>query len=380
MSQHQKSTVRLVVITAIAATVFPISASAASAVSEPLISSLPVEFSSDETQPPPESTEVQPCVTNGEREPEVGEPTDPQITRIEGGGRKYSYAIPGSPEDEYMTVNEPPKGFDPLKASAEKLQTWGFPPRPKNEDGREEWRDLVGGYKEAYVGPGCEGAATHNTLGTQRTPSWSGYEAENPGQPYVWTAIIGNFYQPYDHGSCSISAEESSWVGIGGDFSNRFIQSGTEVEVGGAMRPWIEIWSAEGGKATGGWDYKIPGFPLQPQAYIRLYAGYNPSLEIAYFYITNDNTGQTILNEWHIGAKYYDGDSVEWIDEAPQYLLNFGQVTWWSNSAQTYQNYVYPIEPVNNYKLAIWNNGHVVAAPESLWNQTNFTDVYHSCN
>lgn len=340
-----------------------------------VLTTLPVQTSEGETEPPPATTEIPECTAHGET-------ADPQITEIEGGGRKYSYALPG-PSDEYMTTNEPPKGFDPLKASDEELQTWGFPPRPANASGREEWRELVGSYEKPFVGPGCESqATTHPTQGTQHNELWSGYEVENPGQTNVWRAIIGTFYQPYDHGSCSFNAAETSWVGIGGQFSPRFIQTGTEVNIYGLIHPWIEIWSGY----ESHFAYGIPNFPIQAQAYIRLYAGYNPALQIAYFYITNDSTGQTILNEWHIGTQYYDGSSAEWVDEAPAQgesilpLLNFGQITWWANTAQTYQNYVYPIETVNNYRLTLWREGHALARPEPLWNQSNFSDYYYSCH
>jgi hypothetical protein len=48
---------------------------------------LPVESSSGETQPPPDSTELPECSAVNEEAPALGAMDDSQITKIEGGAR-----------------------------------------------------------------------------------------------------------------------------------------------------------------------------------------------------------------------------------------------------------------------------------------------------
>ncbi|HVO53903.1 MAG TPA: G1 family glutamic endopeptidase [Solirubrobacterales bacterium] len=303
----------------------------------------------------------------------------PLVTKISGGGRKYSYALPGG-SSEYMTVNEPPTGFDPLIASDAELQLWGFPPRPSNSAGLERWRELVGNYKEAPLLPSCHQTQKHRGyLGESLNYNWSGWEDTAPGSPNKWHAVIGTFYQPYGHGSsCAPGAAVASWVGLGGDHTNRFMQTGTEATAAGAFNGWIEIFAGEYRFA-----YEIPSFPIEGGNYIRLYAGYNRSLEIAYFYITNDHTGQTVLTEWHIGPQFYDGSSAEWIDESPGGLplLNFGEVNWYSNQTQNGKNEVLPIDAAESFEKDVtWReNNHRTMWPLWLWNHENYTDLYYAC-
>jgi hypothetical protein len=193
--------------------------------------------------------------------------------------------------------------------------------------------------------------------------------------------VIGTFYNAYDHGSCSPAAAVASWVGLGGFYTGRFMQTGTELEANGILYPWIEIYAG-----NYNFSYEIPNFPIQPQNYIRLYAGYNRFFEIAYFYITNDHTGQTLLTEWHIGPQFYDGSSAEWIDEAPYIgnselpLLNFGEITWWSNTAQNENDEVLGVGALEYLKAAPWHGGnHRTSWPGAVWNYQNWTDFYYTC-
>jgi hypothetical protein len=365
-------------------------AMAAPFTSEPPASSLPPEVSAGETQPPPESTEVQHCTTSasGEPVPTPGETSEPQITKIEGGGKKYSYQIPGLPEDEYLTVSEPPKGFEPMKASDAELEIWGFPPRPPHESELERWRELVGSYREAVVSPGCtEPKAANTTVGEWVSPNWSGYVAVQENNPYKWHAVIGEFYEAANRGpSCNGGAQVSQWVGMGGVYSGRFIQTGTTLNTAGAAWAWIEFYA---GQYHPG-QYVIPNFPVSEQNLMQFYAGYNLSLQTAYFYATNVSTGQTILTQTVLGPQFYDGSSAEWITEAPyvvgngpEYerpLLNYGEITWWNNTAQNEANEVLPIWSLQDVKVAAQHkNRPDYHWPSRLWNWSLFSDYYYLC-
>jgi hypothetical protein len=317
----------------------------------------------------------------------LGEVSEPQITKIEGGGRKYSYAIPGLPEDEYMTVSEPPKGFEPLKASDAELETWGFPPRPPHESERDQWRELVGAYREPVVSPGCiEPKAQNQTIGDEYNYSWAGYVAEQPANPFKWHAVTGTFYEAYDHGSCSPEAQVSQWVGLGGVYTGRFLQTGTTAAANGSMWAWIEFYAGEFNPG----QYVIPNFAVYAQNYMQFYVGYNYSAQWAYFYATNTATGQTVLTQTALGPQFYDGSTAEWIDEAPwvvgngpEYerpLLNFGQITWWNNTAQNEANEVLPIGSLQNKRWISRHAGVWSHAPTwPLSNYSNFSDYYYTC-
>jgi Peptidase A4 family len=335
------------------------------------------EATTGATTAPPPSTELPDCSQMDAQAPALSASDNPAVTKVADGGKKYSFALPGS-SDEYMTVNEPPAGFDPLTASDAELQLWGFPPRPSNDAGLEDWRELVGNYKQAAILPGCrQTEKKRGYLGESLNFRWSGYEDVEPSNQSKWHAVIGTFYQPYKHSACSSNANVASWVGLGGNYTPRFMQTGTEAEANGTYNAWIEIY-AKGYNTS----YEIPSFPIEGTNYIRLYAGYNKSLEIAYFYITNDHTGQTVLTEWHIGTQFYDGSSAEWIDEAAGDLplLNFGEINWYSNTVQNGSNEVLPIDAANYYKDATWKNGnHRTMWPGSLWNHENYTDFFYTC-
>ncbi|HOQ02141.1 MAG TPA: hypothetical protein PK604_15250 [Acetivibrio clariflavus] len=66
------------------------------------------------------------------------------VKEFPDGGKIYTYIING-------VVNQfpvPPDGFDPVKATDEELERYGFPPRPKARSGNEysSWLELVGDY------------------------------------------------------------------------------------------------------------------------------------------------------------------------------------------------------------------------------------------
>lgn len=341
-------------------------------------STLGVRASAGETAPPPEATALPECSEAATDAAALNAADDPAITKIAGGGKKYSFALPGG-SDEYMTVNEPPAGFDPLTATDAELQLWGFPPRPANAEGLETWREMVGSYRRAPIQPGCQRQEERHTYyGEFLNFRWSGYENDDLFNPTKWHAVMGTFYQPYDHGGSCANSNVASWVGLGGSFSGRFMQTGTEVEKGNGYAAWIEIYAG-----NYNFEYYLPFFPIEGTNYIRLYAGYNRFIEVAYFYITNDHTGQTVLTEWHIGPQFYDGSSAEWIDEAAgdRPLLNFGQINWFTNQVQNGANEVLPIDAAESYeKDVVWKNGsHSTMWPGSLWNHENFTDFYYTC-
>jgi Peptidase A4 family len=353
---------------------------------------LPVEFSEGETQSPPDSTELPKCGQMNPQAPALGATDNPQITKIEGGGKKYSYALPGLPADEYMTVNEPPAGFDPLKASDSELELWGFPPRPENQAGMEGWRELVGPYEAASFQPGCQGTEASNGFyqGEAEQPAWSGYVENAMGEHKKFRTAVGGFYQPFEvNGICGPEAAVSSWVGLGG-WGTGFLQTGTEALANGLYNPssyrvFVEIYA-------GTWAnrYVVPGANLGPNQFERVYVGYDYNSETAYFYDINEYTGQTILTEDHLNHYFYDGQTAEWIEEAPAMssnvnapqhpLLDFGAyMTWYFAQYQTQDYAMHPLNGYNYFK-AFATHGHgAYQWPGAVWGNENFSDFFYGC-
>ena len=60
------------------------------------------------------------------------------IEELSDGGKIYVYYINGIENDFPV----PPAGFKPNEASDEDLATYGFPPRPDNEEALAEWTEI----------------------------------------------------------------------------------------------------------------------------------------------------------------------------------------------------------------------------------------------
>lgn len=351
----------------------------------PVPTTLPVEVSSGETEPPPPATEIPDCSETNQQAPVLGRLDNPQITKVEGGGTKYSFALPESAEDEYMTVNEPPQGFEPLKADDEELELWGFPPRPTNEAGMEAWRELVGGYSEAPMQQGCEGRSLPDKgyLGEDRNENWSGYEAISTNETLYRTAV-GSFYQPFEtSSSCGPSAAVASWVGLGGDRTGRFLQTGTEAGAGGLYNPanyssWIEAYADDGAHHS----WVVQDAFVWPNQLERAYVGYDLGSQTAYFYSINESAGQTILTEWHLPPKFYDGSTAEWIEEAPGNLplLNYGAYMKWHGAEDQTQNYAMHALDAYNYEKDVAAKGNgVYSWPGALEGHEEFPNFFFGC-
>jgi hypothetical protein len=354
-------------------------------------SSFAVRTSSGAVLPPPAGSELPNCQEVDPQSRALGATDDPSITKIEGGGKKYTYALPDG-LGEYMTVSEPPEGFDPLTASGKELQTWGFPPRPTNAAGIEQWKELVGPYREAEYHEGCRQTSEeqdHKYLGETYNGIWSGYEDVAPNNQSKWHGVFGRYYQAVNHGSCKPNANVASWVGLGGDPNypggNRFMQAGTETEANGFVFGWIEWWtgaeeihfSYEPIRSSNGQP-----FVVEEGNYILMSLYYNYEQETYYVYITNDHTGQTELIQGKIGHQFYDGDTAEWIDEAAgsQPLLNFHEINWYNAQTQNAANEVLPVTAYNYEKdLAGPGSGSKSMWPGTIWNGESWTDFYYHC-
>ena len=178
------------------------------------------------------------------------------------------------------TYNSVPQGFDPVYASQEQLQDYGFPRRPDPNDVKpySRWLQAVATTRitpELVVNPGryhlpnqqigksvVEGNTTKVTSG-----NWSGWSLLG-GSPKLYE-VYGLWVVPSVNNQFSkISGYMSEWIGIDGNCKcNDLIQDGTEQQwTGGkpAYYAWIEfIPNAE---------VEIPNFQVSPGDVIYAYS------------------------------------------------------------------------------------------------------------
>lgn len=324
-----------------------------------------------------------------------------EITRYPDGGSSYKYQVEeGSPET--VTYGKPPQGFEPLKASAEELEDYAFPPRPDTDSGLKQWEEMVSKYKTTAPPIGCtgkvgpsldpaEGEVEYSTLVASQ--NWSGYIANAPGQPHHYVMSQANYYQPYgnQHTSCKSNALEASWVGVGGSNTGALIQAGTSVNTSNGVGAFA-VWTA-----GSSYHNANPALSFVPGNYMGMYASYELSTEHVYFYLENATTHElSPFRGEHIGTNYYDGTSAESITERPAThvggelhlypLLNYGHMTWWNSVVQTNANIVYNIGEVGPLQMEMTHNGvlkpptsELLALPTELSLNKNYESYYYNC-
>ncbi|HTR76400.1 MAG TPA: G1 family glutamic endopeptidase [Solirubrobacterales bacterium] len=317
------------------------------------------------------------------------------------GGSSYTYQVEeGSPET--VTFGKPPQGFDAVKASAEELEDFAFPPRPTEEPALANWEEMVSKFEttappiacSGKVGPSlspAEGEVEYSTLAASR--NWSGYIANAPLFPNHFVMAQSNYYQPYGnkHASCKSNALEASWVGVGGRNTGALIQAGTSVNTSNGVGAFA-VWTA-----GSSYHDANPSLNFEPGNYMGMYASYERSTEHVYFYLENATTHElSPFRGEHIGTNYYDGTSAEAIVERPATtvegelhlypLLNYGTMTWWNSVVQTSANIVYNIGEVNNLDMEMTRSGNtgvelseLLALPGSLSLNKNWESFYYNC-
>src|SRR4051794_28914919 len=197
----------------------------------------------------------------------------------------------------------PSSGFDPLIASAEELEEYGFPPRPTDPEALAAWEADMSHY--GSVSSGAEGLC-ETELETETTPegtaetgegegeeakfwnllNWAGYAAVDRPHPSRWVAMEGSYTQPKSHPDSCRTSDEVSWIGLGGYESSPLIQTGTGIDSGGRYYAWFE-WL--GPKRTIS-IHQIKRLRIHPGDQIHLYLSYGQSTHRLNFYVANNTT------------------------------------------------------------------------------------------
>ncbi|MBL0386546.1 hypothetical protein JJB07_07780 [Tumebacillus sp. ITR2] len=211
-----------------------------------------------------------------------------------------------------MTVNLPPKGFDPLTATEQELRQYGFPPKPKDSTELKVWEDHMKQAKE-FVFPNLSVEPLKKTAAYYDSNIWSGYIA-SAGYDGWYSKVAGGWTVPTVTSSTQDS-DAACWVGLGGQQSRLLIQAGTISE---ATTHWL---SSTTSTNYAFWEMlpsypsvqKITGLPVSPGQLI--YTHINYVSNGAEFYVQNQSTGQYTSFVMGNAAQNYDGNTAEWIME-----------------------------------------------------------------
>ncbi len=324
-----------------------------------------------------------------------------QHSRIEvlpDGGKIYVYVIDGV--ENMFPV--PPKGFHPLTASDEDLETYGFPPRPSDPDELEKWAESMSVWKETPIPKIEQSEQTHwfmqpaisaeiSPMAVTRTSNsynWSGYVAT--GGKNAFAHVQGDFVQPSINATCKNNAYESTWIGLGGNAgSSSLVQTGTAMNTKNGGRhyyAWYEYLSASHPNP----EIVLTKVTIRPGDKIHCYCSFNRTSNKFNAYVANNTNGTSQSVIVNISAsEYYDGRSAEFINERP--TLTNGVSSWYAPltkySTTKWTNCrVFPTEgawtdlgSLSTTKVTMVYNGHTLALPSGLSGRT-FTSTWKNYN
>lgn len=224
-----------------------------------------------------------------------------------------------------------PEGFDPISASAEELEAYGYPRRPDPDDAPAyaNWVRAVSTTRvtpqfavtNRYHGPihkiGLP--AVKGNTSFVGSGNWSGYVLTGNGSP-PFIEAAGVWYVP-DIGTQFRSTQytpplvgySSEWVGMDGYNSNDVIQDGTEADFYGGSAHYAAWWEVFPAPET-----KITNVSIHAGDLISAYSEkvvVNGKVS-GKFYLANLSTRQSFSLSHPASATFF-GTSAEWIFERP---------------------------------------------------------------
>lgn len=313
-----------------------------------------------------------------------------EIVSLPDGGKIYVYQIDG-------IINEfpvPPEGFNPLNASNETLETYGFPTKPTDPEELIKWTERMKNYKytpipeieKTEIVHGFNKAApkSKDTLSTksldQNTQSynWSGYVAKGN-----FAQVQGDFVQPTIKSSEPSYTHESTWVGLGGYYANSgLVQTGTAMTTyqgGRHYYAWYEYLSS----ANPNPEIRMTSVTVNPGDKIHAYCSFQKSNNKFNAYIANDTNGtsQSVLISIS-SAEYFDQRTAEFINEHPSWgatdngLTNYGVTKWTNCKVYTMSGSWVNLGSTTYDRVTMINNSSNVLAEPSNLSGTSFINTW----
>ncbi len=118
----------------------------------------------------------------------------------------YGYRLPSGLVEE---IPVPPKGFDPLTASAAQLTEYGYPAKPQNLEQLAIWTVQAPKLRGATPPPFLVQGRTQHTV--DYSQNYAGYEID--GSANEFNEVTTNYIEPTIYASCSNSSV-ATWAGI----------------------------------------------------------------------------------------------------------------------------------------------------------------------
>jgi hypothetical protein len=269
------------------------------------------------------------------------------VKHLGDGGAVYVYQL-GSHQ---LTFPIPPAGFNPFRATVAELAQYGLPPQPTNLKARAQWTRLLAALGHVKAPNPSVRAALPNALIRSTKPpkpglaynevdsdNWAGYVSDQ-GQSTYYTNVQATWTQPSTSATSCSNANHVTWVGIGGyNGSTQLLQDGTDQN----NQPWFEYLGPSGSVPSQIFPNNIT---INSGDTVLAGTAYTPNQ--AWFLLQDQTTGQSTEAGLSSASSFYDGSSVEFIDERnapcqscnPDPLADYGTTSWSGAEAATGNGY-----------------------------------------
>ncbi|MGA7315489.1 MAG: G1 family glutamic endopeptidase [Silvibacterium sp.] len=292
------------------------------------------------------------------------------------------------------TIAAPPEGFNPLDASDQDLEYYGFPPRPDQVAAPKafaSWEKAMTASR-IRVEPILE--VTRNSAGPAKlmagTPApadggaatssnWSGYVNTNGVTKYGSSSfhyIIGDYVVPVArqaYGNCDGTWDYSiTWVGIDGWSSHDVLQAGSEADAYCSGSTTNTLYSAWYEWFPYNWT-RISSLPIAPgdDLFVEVW---NTSSTAGHAYLLNYNTDRYVMVNFSAppGTQLV-GNSAEWVVERPiidgSYATLTNYVSDYFSDAYAYNFGASAVDlgSAGSFPVTMLdNNGHPISYPTQL--------------
>lgn len=315
-------------------------------------------------------------------------------------GMRYQFSFDGGTVSEVL----PPVGWSAAKVSAVELHTYGVPARPTSPVQLSRWEATWGQLtiKKPEVPGYCVRTDVSNGL-SSTSPNWSGYADDSITNK---ESVYGAWFQTAYDNVCTGPAEQSTWVGFGGDpgyGSHTLAQAGTNgttADLGHSVAWWevidptydqseidfsgSSISGGDGVEAAVDYSNGEANFGVGDFSSGQLWStGFQPPF-----------AGQPMSNFFDTGRAL-----TEWINERPQIVTDgvhgsfyqflkshLGNTEWTyalsavSNGAGGLQYFGPGTTPAHgSVTMLNSDNGDILDLPGSLINQDSFYNNWNGC-
>lgn len=213
----------------------------------------------------------------------------------------------------------PPPSWTPLKATADELQTYGFPPRPSNADELSAWTNRMARWKGAGVLGMCETSKRSGLVTTQPSTNWAGGMTVNgTTSTNTFQSSDGEWNQPAFVAACPAASGYSIWSGLGGWNQHRLVQSGVDV-VNQALNSNYMFWEVISPQHDSH-EVMWSGTTVNPgddvESFVK-YSGGTVLLAVTDYTSGVSHNASMSTYAGQAMSQYWDGSTADFITEAP---------------------------------------------------------------